>query len=139
MDNISIWVGPHQTMAGFQSASETTRGVYLVYRINDIDKRLRLIYIGSSEELADRVSESHELYSEWLSWAGNDKNRLRFSWVILRDHDAEIKRCRDALINALQPPMNQKNGYDFNYEDTTLVLSGRQICGRSVIEALKIS
>lgn len=137
METITVDVSAHLTFDQFRSLPDDLRGVYLVYRINQEDSRLRLIYVGKSADVSDRVSESHQHYNDWVSWANDDPTRLRFSWGKLIDHTTDILRCEAALIYAFKPPVNQ-NGKDvFSYEDTEVVFTGRQVCCRGSVIAKK--
>lgn len=136
MELINVNVGGHLTMIEIQAIQHDHPGIYLVYRINSEDGRLRLIYIGKSVEVSERVGPEHEHYSDWISWAGGDQTRLRFSHVILLDHEDELLRCEAAMIRAFQPPINTQGKDSFSYPDTTVCFSGRQVCCRSSIVAL---
>lgn len=137
METIQVNVGPHLTLHAFQSMSENTTGIYLVYRINREDDRLKLVYVGKSVDVSERVGETHEHYNDWLAWANGQESRLRFSWVILQDHIDELLRCEAALIYCLQPPINSNSKDSFSYEDTIIIFNGRQVCCRSQIMAQK--
>lgn len=130
---IQVSVGAHLSLKAFQSRLEQTSGLYLVYRINKEDGRLKLIYVGKSSDVSDRVDQSHEHYSDWLEWADGQEDRLRFSCVVLQDHTTEILRCEAALIYAFQPPINNNGKDSFSYEDTMVIFNGRQICHRNLI------
>lgn len=137
MIDINVMVGGHMTFSDFRALPENSKGLYLVYRINQEDRRLRLIYVGKSVDVSGRVSEQHQHYNDWLAWAGGDLSRLRFSWIELLDHQDEILRCEATLINALQPPVNENCRGEFGYEDTTVHFSGRQVCCRGEVIAIK--
>lgn len=137
MINIKVAVGGHLTYSDFRALPEGSDGLYLVYRINQEDRRLRLIYVGKSVDVSDRVSENHQHYNDWLAWAGGDVSRLRFSWVELLDHKSELLRCEATLIFALKPPVNKNERDNFGYEDTTVLFTGRQVCCRDCVVAMK--
>lgn len=137
METIQVIVGPHLTLQAFQSMSEDTSGIYLVYRINKEDGRLKLIYVGKSVDVSERVGPTHEHYNDWLEWADGQEPRLRFSWVILQDHVEDVLRCEAAFIYCLQPPINCNGKDSFSYEDTVVIFNGRQVCCRSQIMAQK--
>ena len=137
METIQVTVGPHLTMAAFNAMPSDVKGVYLVYRLNKEDGRLKLIYVGKSVDIADRVGPSHEHYVDWIAWAGGQEDRLRFSWVILLDHVTDLLRCEAAIIYSLRPPINRMGIDTFSYDDTMIIFNGREVCCRSQIIAKK--
>ena len=132
-----VSVGAHLSLKSFQNHSEETSGLYLVYRINKEDGRLKLIYVGKSVDVSERVDQTHEHYNDWLDWADGQEDRLRFSCVVLQNHETEVLRCEAAMIYAFQPPINDKGKDSFSYEDTMVIFNGRQVCHRSLIIAQK--
>lgn len=125
---MTVHVGPRLTFADFTAADFNQRGVYLVYRVNSEDGRFRLIYIGKSDNVSDRVSESHHRYQEWVNWAYGDNANLRFSLVSLQSED-DLERCEATLIYGLQPPINVDSKNSFAYDETEIVFEGRKVCG----------
>ena len=112
------------------------KGVYLVYRENKSDKRFRLIYIGKADIIANRVNERHDHYHDWLEWAYGDVSALRFSLVRLPD-DLPIETCEAALIYALQPPINTDCKETYTHTDVEIKFTGRKVCNRDSVIAIK--
>lgn len=138
MISMAVNVGDRLSFDQFKNRVPEQRGVYLVYRVNREDGRFRLIYIGKSCDLSERVDESHEHFAEWLQWAYGDVNALRFSWVILPPN-ANLAVCEDAMIFALKPPINKQSTATFNHEDTRIEFTGRMVCNRDSVTAKKSS
>lgn len=129
---MTVCVGPRLTFGEFTAADFNQSGVYLVYRVNREDGRFRLIYVGKSDNVSDRVSTAHHRYHEWIQWAYGDDTNLRFSLVTLQPTD-DLERCEAALIYGLQPPINVLYKESFGYDETEIVFEGRKVCGVSGI------
>lgn len=133
MRMMTVEVGPRLTFQQFTAQDFDQRGVYLVYRVNREDGCFRLIYIGKSQDLSDRVTENHEHYTDWVSWAYDNVAELRFSIVKL-PAGGDLSSCEEAMIFAFQPPINGKCKDSFNHEDIRISFTGRNVCGRAFIE-----
>jgi len=125
---MAVHVGPRLTFSEFTAADFNQRGVYLVYRVNSEDGRFRLIYVGKSDNISDRVTTTHHRYQEWVQWAYGDNANLRFSLVTLQPGD-DVERCEAAMIYGLQPPINVACKETFNYDETEIEFEGRKVCG----------
>lgn len=136
MRMMTVEVGPRLTFQQFTACDFDQRGVYLVYRINREDGRFRLIYIGKSQDVSDRVTVNHEHYEDWVRWAYDNVNGLRFS-VVKLPVGGDLASCEEAMIFAFQPPVNDKCKESFNHEDIRISFTGRNVCGRAFIEVLK--
>jgi excinuclease UvrABC nuclease subunit len=136
MREMTVEVGPHLTYQQFTAQDFDQRGVYLVYRVNREDGRLRLIYIGKSNDISDRVTEGHEHFRDWVRWAYDNVDALRFSIVKLPP-EGDINSCEEAMIYKFQPPINDRCKETFNNEDIQISFSGRNVCGRAMIEAMR--
>lgn len=133
MRMMTVEVGPRLTFQQFTAQDFDQRGVYLVYRVNREDGCFRLIYIGKSHDLSDRVTVNHEHYQDWVSWAYDNVAELRFSTVKL-PAGGDLASCEEAMIFAFQPPINDKCRESFNHEDMRISFAGRNVCGRAFIE-----
>lgn len=133
---MTVEVGPRLTFQQFTAQDYDQRGVYLVYRVNREDGRFRLIYIGKSKDVSDRVTVNHEHYTDWVSWAYDNVDELRFSTVKL-PIGGDLDSCEAAMIYVFQPPVNVNCKDSFNHEDIRIVFSGRNVCGREWIEVLR--
>ena len=136
MRMMTVEVGPRLTFQQFTAYDFDQRGVYLVYRINREDGRFRLIYIGKSQDVSNRVTVNHEHYEDWVRWAYDNVNGLRFS-VVKLPVGGDLASCEEAMIFAFQPPVNDKCKESFNHEDIRISFTGRNVCGRAFIEVLK--
>ena len=136
MRMMTVEVDPRLTFQQFTAYDFDQRGVYLVYRINREDGRFRLIYIGKSQDVSDRVTVNHEHYEDWVRWAYDNVNGLRFS-VVKLPVGGDLASCEEAMIFAFQPPVNDKCKESFNHEDIRISFTGRNVCGRAFIEVLK--
>lgn len=130
---MTVQVGPRITFQQFTAQDFDQRGVYLVYRVNREDGRFRLIYIGKSQDVGDRVTVNHEHYTDWVSWAYGNVDELRFSLVKLPE-GGDLASCEEAMIYAFQPPVNKQNKETFNHEDIRIVFEGRNVCGMGSID-----
>lgn len=136
MITMTVTVGERLSFAQFKNRVPEQRGVYLVYRVNREDGRFRLIYIGKSNDLSERVDENHEHFADWLRWAYGDVKALRFSWILLPPN-ANLAICEEALIFTLRPPINCQGSKTYNHEDTMIEFVGRLVCNRSSVIAKK--
>ncbi len=132
---ISTEVGPFCSLSSFQENNKGKAGIYLVYRKNKIDQKLRLIYIGKAQDLSERVNNSHEHYKDWLTWAYEDENYLYFSSVIPQNIE-DISRCEAALIYRFKPPVNTEGKESFGFNNTVIFFNGKDVCGKKMIFAL---
>ena len=136
MRTITVQVGPRLTFQQFTAQDFDQRGIYLVYRVNREDGRFRLIYIGKSKDVSDRVTIDHEHFSDWKKWAYDSVEALRFSVVKLPE-DGDLASCEEAMIFAFQPPINDKCKESFSHEDIRISFEGRNVCGKAFIDVQK--
>lgn len=130
MININANVGPHLTMEQFRESH--VPGVYLVYRLNREDQRLRLIYIGHSTDVGTCASSDGDLQRKWMSWAYGDQSALRFSLITL-DDASRRQVCAEALVRFFVPGANQVEGLSSMIDDVQVMFSGRRVCNCSVV------
>lgn len=110
--------------------------IFLVYRRNREDNRLRLIYIGENKrEMGLESSDwrQHPRYQNWIKWAYNDENALVFS--IVKVAEQELKMAFDAMVLAFRPSVNSESGEVPSHieEEVIVNFSGRNICGRPFV------
>ncbi len=129
---ISADVGPFYSLADFQENYKRISGIYLVYRKNLQDQKLRLIYIGQAQDLSERVNSSHEHYNDWLTWAYGEESNLYFSAILIND-PTDILRCEAALIYKFKPQINTSGIDSFIYDDTVIIFRGKDVCGKKII------
>ena len=136
MREMTVVVGPHLTFQQFTAQDFDQRGVYLVYRVNREDGRFRLIYIGKSSDISDRVTDEHEHFHDWVRWAYDNVCELRFS-VVKLPPGGDLNSCEEAMIYKFQPPINNRCKATFDHEDIQITFSGRNVCGRAMIEVFR--
>ena len=102
-------------------------GIYCVYTCsyNSTAKKItlkKLIYIGESENVNERLS-NHEKLEEWKTYL-NGSETLCFSFGAVDEDYRE--RCEAALINYHNPPVNTEYTDNFPYDKTQLNLYGKR-------------
>lgn len=100
-------------------------GVYFVYEAwynpqNDKIDLYRLIYIGESEDVGDRLQD-HEKYNEWVRLLSSGRE-LCFSTCPIAD-DYRV-RVEAAYIFEHKPIVNTEYKNAFPFDQTTIVSSG---------------
>ena len=83
---------------------------------NREDGRFRLIYIGKSSDISDRVTDEHEHFHDWVRWAYDNVCELRFS-VVKLPPGGDLNSCEEAIIYKFQPPINNRCKATFDHED----------------------
>lgn len=99
-------------------------GIYLVYvctpNDNDTITVHKLIYIGESEKVRDRI-KNHEKRPEWKKHVG-EGDELCYSRAPITNPDRE--RAEAALIFYRKPPVNDEYKDSFPFEETTVKSTG---------------
>jgi len=98
-------------------------GVYCVYECTYNTKLItinKLIYIGESENVKDRIA-NHEKSKDWLSKVGTG-NQLCFSFGGVTTIDRG--RVEAAMIFKHKPPLNDEYSDSFPFDRTTMELTG---------------
>lgn len=136
MRAITVTVGSRISFDEFIHSNYEGECIFLVYRKNREDNRLRLIYIGEKNETVDLdcvASHQHPRYADWLKWAYNDESALQFSIVIAPKQ--EISLAFDAMVLAFRPAVNSESGEIPTGigEEVLVNFAGRNICGRPFI------
>ena len=101
-------------------------GVYCVYSCiyneeKDTVTIKKLIYIGESENVHDRIA-NHDRLKDWLNSLTAGQT-LCYSYAKVSSTDRE--RAEAALIFEMQPRFNTEHKDQFIYEDTKIVTSGK--------------
>jgi hypothetical protein len=102
-----------------------TSGIYCVYTCildgNQGEVEVsRLIYVGSAENVNEKISKAEEL-SQWESYlSGGEQLAYTFGAV-----DSKfMERCASAIVFIHRPPANNGHSKKFSFEPTLIVLSG---------------
>lgn len=103
-------------------------GIYCVYECNydsGMDKFSfkKLLYIGESEDLNSRV-KNHEKLNDWKKLV-HSSNELCFSYGEV--DSTYRKRVEAALIIKHKPPANSEYTNAFQFDSTTINLTGRAV------------
>ena len=114
------WNEPNK--GGFPAMS----GVYCVYSCvhNVINKTVslkKLIYIGESNDVNDRIS-SHEKLPDWKNHL-NSREELCYSFAGIAGTNRA--KCEAAMIFKHKPPENTEYVKSFPFDQTTMNLSGK--------------
>ena len=101
-------------------------GVYCVYecKYNEQEGTVslkKLLYIGESEDVNDRVS-NHEKLNEWKKYVGSG-NTLCYLFSQVDSPDRE--RVEAALIYEHKPPVNTEYKDKFPYDTTHITTEGK--------------
>ncbi|MCK9220770.1 MAG: GIY-YIG nuclease family protein [Bacteroidales bacterium] len=101
-------------------------GVYFVYEAtynagNETVTLLRLIYIGESENVRDRIS-NHEKLNDWLRYVRTG-NELCYSTGSVQSTNRE--RVEAAYIFKHKPPVNDEYKNSFPFDQTTIISTGK--------------
>lgn len=100
-------------------------GIYCVYTcIEKENGKLsikHLIYIGESGNVKDRLA-NHEHYEDWKTYIEKEQV-LCYSVGLVSSVDRE--RCEAAMIFKHNPPVNEQSTSGFDFDDTTIELSGK--------------
>lgn len=102
-------------------------GIYCVYactynKQTDKVTLLRVLYIGESDNVKDRVS-GHERWGDWeaeLNWG----EVLCFTAALISP-DGARQRAEAAMIYKHEPPCNEEHVHLFPFETTTVSTSGK--------------
>jgi hypothetical protein len=94
-------------------------GVYAVYRGNT-SNLTELLYVGRSENIAERPGSSHHKYEDWRN-ARRPGEKLYFSFADTSDEE----RAEAALIYQLKPRLNDTGTEGFHHPETTIKTSGK--------------
>ena len=129
-------VGPHIKLDQFVNENIGQRGIYLVYRKNKQDDKLRLIYIEKSDNISESLNKNHMHFMDWMNWAYNDENYLRFSLVTILEN-ADLNICEEALIFYFRPPANENIKNKFTHDDVEIIFYGRKVCQRKSINVIR--
>ncbi|MFM5842329.1 GIY-YIG nuclease family protein [Aeromonas sanarellii] len=109
-----------------KSSVPSQSGIYCVYRCVPTDTGLainKLLYIGESQDVNARLA-NHEKLEGWERHLRHNRDEiLCYSFGAVPPNDRV--RCESALINRHQPPENIEYTGDFNYQETTIILTGR--------------
>lgn len=93
-------------------------GVYLVASVNKTG--IDPIYIGKAKSLNERLS-NHEKYESFVeNIKKGDSLEIHFATI----SKEKIDRIEQALIYKFQPILNTDHLNDFNYQDTTITITG---------------
>ncbi len=95
-------------------------GIYCVYESSDNGILHRLLYIGESENIRNRIA-SHERKDDWIQELETGKI-LRFSYTLI-DKNNRV-RVEAAYINKHKPPTNSEYVDNFDFHKTTINTSG---------------
>ncbi|ENO3979178.1 GIY-YIG nuclease family protein [Aeromonas veronii] len=100
-------------------------GIYCVYRCTHdaVKKEVslhQLIYIGESQDVQSRLA-NHEKLDSWKKYLKQGET-LCYSFGAVPSSDRV--RCEAALIFHHQPPVNTEYTGEFNYPETSIVLTG---------------
>jgi hypothetical protein len=101
-------------------------GIYFVYEsiYNPEDNTValkRLIYIGESADVKDRILK-HEMYSTWKRYVEAGSELVFSSGPV---DPVNRNRVEAAYINYHKPPANTSCLNSFNYDQTTVVSTGK--------------
>lgn len=113
-------------------------GVYFVYEGHFDENQgtiypKKLIYIGESEDIKDRLNKKHEHYDDWLNYV-REGNTLCYSYTEVEPTIRE--RVEAAYIYSHQPPVNIDCKASFNYDKTTVKSSPKwDSIGNSYIQS----
>jgi hypothetical protein len=101
-------------------------GIYTVY-VDTYNSSLdtvtlhKLIYIGQAEDINDRIA-NHEKWAEWRKYVGKGQE-LCFGYAEIANPDRERAEC--ALIFHHKPPCCEQCTSSFDYDETTVISTGR--------------
>jgi len=103
-------------------------GIYCVYvcsynRLKNTVSPKKLIYIGESEDVRDRIA-NHEKWSEWRRYLQSGEE-LCFSAALINGN-TDRERTEAAMIYKHKPPCNTEYKDSFPYDETTVRTSGRK-------------
>ena len=104
------WPVPTPDVASFS-------GIYCVYAWSEVP---RLLYIGESENIRDRVA-NHDRQSDWERAADGDA--LRFSAAAVPAADRKLAEA--AMIYEHQPPCNEEYRGKFTLPLTCVTATGK--------------
>lgn len=100
-------------------------GVYCVYSCvynkEDTVTLNKLLYIGESDNVHDRIA-NHDRLDDWMNSLRSGQT-LCYSYANVSSADRE--RAEAALIFKMQPPYNSEHKDQFIYEDTEVKTNGR--------------
>ncbi|MCY4049303.1 MAG: GIY-YIG nuclease family protein [Hyphomicrobiales bacterium] len=99
----------------------TTSGIYGVYGLSN---SFRLIYIGESSNVRDRV-ENHEKRTKWQSKIRTGE-KICFNVALISSR--ERQRAEAAMIYKHKPPCNTEHVNSFQFDTTTIRTSGKNAC-----------
>ena len=99
-------------------------GIYCVYACvensNNTLSIKKLIYIGESKNIRERLDD-HEHYEAWKRHISKGQ-KLCYTSGLVSNEDRE--RCEAAMIFKHNPPVNEKSISGFEFDETTINLSG---------------
>ncbi|MFC5705424.1 GIY-YIG nuclease family protein [Aeromonas eucrenophila] len=109
-----------------KSSIPTESGIYCVYSYllnteTGKDTIKELIYIGQAEDVNSRLA-NHEKLEKWKAQL-NKGEKLCYSFGAVSKSD--LDRCESALIFHHQPPVNIEYKKEFNFPETSIVLTGK--------------
>ena len=134
MTSVTLDVGPHLAKETFLVSDLMDASLYLVYRVNRTDQRLRLIYIGRARDAAADIAAGSQLYQEMVRWAYGDENQLRFS-VVRYVGPVDVDLIRRTLACVLRPVLNGDPAPIYAGDSLLIAFEGRAVCGRESILA----
>jgi hypothetical protein len=87
----------------------THAGIYavLVFDFKEKPRPYRVLYFGKAENLAARVTTSHEKYSEWCRAGGGAARLYVASHTMRNSHDWQRSELERNLIKAYVPQCNE--------------------------------
>ena len=100
-------------------------GIYCVYsgiynRDLNQSSPSKLIYVGAAKNVNKEISTHKELW-EWKRYV-EEGEQLCYTFGAV--DPADLQRCADAIIFINKPPANSGTSDKFQFEDTTITLSG---------------
>ena len=101
-------------------------GIFFVYETKynaDVDTvtLLRILYVGEAENCRERIA-THKLKDEWVT-SIREGNELSYSAGYMEA--ANRTRLKAAFIYKCQPIVNTDFKKDFQFEQTTVICSGK--------------
>lgn len=104
----------------------STSGVYGIYAYRKIDKRMRLMYIGESNNVQNRI-EQHKEQASWRNKLQKGEE-FRFNAAFIPPPERNRKHIEAAMIYQHKPPHNVEYTDNFPFDTITIETSGENIC-----------
>lgn len=112
-------------------ADTNKRGIYVIRETSDVNPKEwyihKILYIGMSTRFSGRLTKNHEHIDDSFKEATRNGHFITICYAVMSGYSEEdIKRAENALIFSVKPKFNSDNKDYFNYDDTTVNLSGER-------------